>query len=203
MILPISWMYLAMMGADGLREATTAAITHANYIADRLSPYFTVLFRGTRQRVAHECILDIRTIKRQSGISAEDIAKRLIDYGFHAPTLSFPIAETLMIEPTESETWTEMERFITAMIAIHGEITQVIEGKADTMNNPLKNAPHHADWLYAETWPFPYSKQQAYTPLGETLVGKYWPPVSRVDNVYGDRNLVCACPPVAVYEDSA
>ena len=192
MILPISWMYLRLMGLDGLQQATRAAILHANYLANRLAEHYPILYRGKQGRLAHECIIDIRPIKQQSGISAEDIAKRLIDYGFHAPTLSFPVAETLMIEPTESEDLPELERFCRAMAAIRAEIDQVIAGSWPRDNNPLKNSPHHPQ-LLLEDWDRPYTRTEAFYPLG-LHSDKYWPPVARVDNVYGDRNLFCSCP---------
>ena len=192
MILPISWMYLRAMGAEGLRRATEAAILHANYLAARLQEHYPILYRGDQGRIAHECIIDIRGIKQSSGVTAEDVAKRLIDYGFHAPTLSFPVADTLMIEPTESEDLAELDRFCAAMIAIRQEIAAVEAGTWSRDSNPLRNAPHHPDMLL-EDWQQPYSKQEAYHPLGNHD-GKFWPPVSRVDNVYGDRNLFCSCP---------
>jgi glycine dehydrogenase len=189
-ILSISWMYIAMMGAAGLTEASKVAILSANYISHRLQPYFPTLYRGATGFVAHECILDLRQFK---SVSAEDVAKRLIDYGFHAPTLSFPVPGTLMVEPTESEPRAELDRFCDAMISIHGEIMEIEQGKADPVNNLLKNAPHTADEVAADTWNSPYSRERAAFPAPGLREGKFWPPVSRVDNVFGDRNLVCSC----------
>jgi glycine dehydrogenase len=198
MILPISWMYIAMMGAKGLQDATKAAILHANYIAKRLDAAFPVLYTGKEGWVAHECIIDIRQIKEDSGIEAEDIAKRLMDYGFHAPTMSFPVPGTLMIEPTESESLAEMDRFINAMLSIRQEINDVQAGKYPADNNLLVNAPHTAEAL-ASDWDHPYSREQAAYPVTGLRRQKYWPPVSRVDNVYGDKHLVCSCPPMDTY----
>ena len=196
-ILPISWMYIAMMGGPGLTEATKLAILNANYIAARLKDHFPILYTGPAGTVAHECILDLRWVKEKSGISVEDVAKRLADYGFHAPTMSFPVVDTLMVEPTESEAKRELDRFCDAMIAIRQEVADVMEGRADKLDNPLKNAPHTHKDLLGE-WMHPYSKEQAFFPSGDHGF-KYWPPVKRVDNVYGDRNLVCACPPMEDY----
>ena len=193
-ILPISWAYIAMMGAEGLTHASKVAILSANYIAHRLSGHYDILYRGRGNRVAHECIVDIRPIKTRSGISEEDVAKRLVDYGFHAPTMSFPVAGTLMIEPTESESLAEIDRFCDAMIAIREEIRLVERGEWDNLNNPLKNAPHTLSDLTADTWPYPYSREQAAWPVASLRGDKYWAPVSRVDNVHGDRHLFCACP---------
>ena len=198
-ILPISWCYIAMMGEQGLRRATKVAILGANYIAKRLHPYYPVLYSGLNGYVAHECIIDIRPLKEATGISNEDIAKRLMDYGFHAPTMSFPVTGTLMIEPTESETLEEMERFCTAMIAIHGEIQKVAEGSWPQDDNPLINAPHTAHHMAEDHWSHPYSRKQGVFPAG--VEGKYWPPVSRIDNAYGDRNLVCSCPSIESYTE--
>ncbi len=198
-ILPISWMYIAMMGADGLKAATESAILAANYIAKRLSTHYPVLYSGAGGLVAHECIIDLRPLKETSDISVDDVAKRLIDYGFHAPTMSFPVPGTLMIEPTESESKIELDRFIDAMIAIRAEIRAVEEGRADRSDNPLKNAPHTAAALLAADWTHPYSREQAAYPVPALKGNKYWPPVGRADNVYGDRNLFCACVPVAEY----
>ncbi|KXU35060.1 glycine dehydrogenase (aminomethyl-transferring) [Cephaloticoccus primus] len=193
-ILPISWMYIRMMGADGLRRATQLAILNANYIAKRLEPYFPVLYRGPSGLVAHECILELRDWKPR-GIDVEDVAKRLIDYGYHAPTMSFPVPGTLMIEPTESETQAELDRFCDALIAIHGEMTAIASGEADggTADNLLKNAPHTAAAVTASEWLHPYTREAAAYPDAHTRAAKFWPTVGRVDNVYGDRNLVCAC----------
>ncbi|MFU2002504.1 aminomethyl-transferring glycine dehydrogenase, partial [Bordetella avium] len=191
-ILAIPFVYISLMGAEGLRRATEVAILNANYVATRLREYYPVLYAGRHGRVAHECILDIRPLKESIGISAEDIAKRLMDYGFHAPTMSFPVAGTLMVEPTESEGLAELERFIDAMIAIRAEVAQVERGERDREDNVLKNAPHTAQMLLAEEWHHAYPRQQAAYPLASLRDGKYWPPVARVDNAYGDRNLVCS-----------
>jgi glycine dehydrogenase len=199
-ILPISYAYIAMMGGEGLTLATETAILNANYVAQRLEPYYPVLYKGENGRVAHECIIDTRPLKELAGIEAEDIAKRLMDYGFHAPTMSFPVPGTLMIEPTESESLAELERFCAAMIAIRAEIQAVAEGRLDRENNPLKRAPHTAAVL-AGDWERPYSRELAAFPLPWVKERKFWPYVSRIDNVYGDRNLVCACLPVAAYAD--
>ncbi len=198
-ILPISMAYILLMGARGLREATEVAILNANYVAARLAPHYPILYTGKDGRIAHECILDLRPIKEQTGISGEDVAKRLIDYGFHAPTMSFPVAGTLMVEPTESEGLAELDRFVEAMISIRGEIEQVARGECDANDNVLKNAPHTAHMLMADQWHHDYSRQAAGFPVARLLQTKYWPPVARVDNAWGDRNLVCACPPVSEY----
>ena len=198
-ILPISYAYIALMGADGLRSATEMAILNANYLATRLKDHYPVLYAGRNGRVAHECILDVRPLKDTSGVSAEDISKRLMDYGFHAPTMSFPVAGTLMVEPTESESLAELDRFIDAMIAIREEIAQIERGERDRDDNVLKNAPHTAQMLLAEEWHHDYPRQQAAYPVASLREAKYWPPVARVDNAYGDRNLVCACLPVEAY----
>ena len=189
-ILPISWVYIAAMGADGLTEATQVAILNANYIGKRLEPYFPTLYKGPGGLVAHECILDLRQFK---SVTAEDVAKRLMDYGFHAPTLSWPVAGTLMVEPTESESKEELDRFCDAMISIHAEIQATESGQMDRQNNPLKNAPHTADMIAASEWNHPYSREQAAFPVPSLREHKFWPPVGRIDNVYGDRNLVCSC----------
>jgi len=199
-ILPISWAYVTMMGADGLRRATQVAILNANYIARRLDEYFPVLYSGEGGLVAHECILDLRHITAQTGITAEDVAKRLIDYGFHAPTMSFPVAGTLMVEPTESENLAEIDRFCDAMIAIAGEIAKVASGDFDAKDNPLKNAPHTASMLLADEWDHPYGRTEGAYPAGGDRRSKYWPPVRRIEGAYGDRNLVCACPPPEAFE---
>jgi glycine dehydrogenase len=202
-ILPISWMYIAMMGGEGLRKATIIAILNANYIAKRLSAHFPVLYTGPGGFVAHECIIDLRWLKERTGLSVEDVAKRLVDYGFHAPTMSFPVADTLMIEPTESEGKREIDRFCDAMIAIADEIKAVEEGRMDRTDNPLKHAPHTHKLLFGD-WTHGYSKEQAFFPLaGHHPNDKYWPPVARVDNVFGDRNLVCSCPPIEIYLQAA
>jgi glycine dehydrogenase len=198
-ILPISWMYITMMGSDGLRAATESAILAANYLARRLSSHFPVLYAGRHGLVAHECILDLRPLKETSEISVEDVAKRLMDYGFHAPTMSFPVAGTLMIEPTESESKAELDRFVDAMLAIREEIRAIEEGQMDRDDNPLKNAPHTAAALLANEWKHGYSREQAAFPVAGVKANKIWPSVGRADNVYGDRNLFCFCVPVAEY----
>jgi glycine dehydrogenase len=198
-ILPIPWMYIKMMGARGLKEATEVAILNANYIAKRLDPHYPVLYKGKHGMVAHECILDLREIKKSSGIEVEDVAKRLMDYGFHAPTVSFPVAGTLMIEPTESEAKPELDRFCDAMIAIREEIKEVENGKADRSNNILKNAPHTAEALLSDSWDRPYSRERAAYPVSGLRQYKFWPSVGRVDGVYGDKNLVCTCGSVSDY----
>ena len=203
-VLPITWMYIRMMGAAGLTRATEVAILSANYISKRLKDHYPTLYASANGHVAHECILDLRDLKDSSGVMAEDVAKRLADYGFHAPTLSFPVANTLMVEPTESEPLAEIDRFIDAMIAIRAEIRRVEQGEWPQDDNPLKNAPHTADSLLAADWPHPYARE-----VGAALAGrvpgsvKYWPPVGRVDNVYGDRNLFCSCVPLDAYADAA
>ena len=202
-ILPISWMYIAMMGPDGVTEASRVAIVHANYIAKRLRGHFDVLYTGRKDTVAHECIIDIRPLKERTGITEEDVAKRLIDYGFHAPTMSFPVAGTLMIEPTESESLAEIDRFCDAMLSIRDEIRAVEDGRFDPVNNPLKNAPHTLDEVTATSWDRPYSREQAVWPVDSLRADKYWPPVNRVDNVYGDRNLICSCPSIESYLETA
>ena len=198
-ILPISWMYIAMMGGDGLKAATESAILAANYIARRLGPHYPVLYSGPGGLVAHECIVDLRPLKDTSDVSVEDVAKRLIDYGFHAPTMSFPVAGTLMIEPTESESKAEIDRFIDAMIAIREEVRAIEEGRMDRDDNALRNAPHTAAALLSAEWKHPYPREQAAYPAPGLAASKYWPPVGRADNVYGDRNLFCSCVPVAEY----
>jgi glycine dehydrogenase len=200
-ILPITWMYLRMMGGEGLTRASQMAILNANYIARRLEEHYPVLYSGSNGLVAHECILDLRPLKETSGISVDDVAKRLIDFGFHAPTMSFPVAGTLMIEPTESESREELDRFCDAMIAIREEIRAVESGALDSDDNPLKNAPHTAAELVGE-WSHRYSREQAVYPLASLVEAKYWPPVGRVDNVFGDRNLVCACPSIEAYQEA-
>ena len=200
-ILPIPWAYIAMMGPDGLRQATEAAILAANYVAHRLAPHYPILYTGRGGLVAHECIADLRKITKDTGITAEDVAKRLIDYGFHAPTLSFPVAGTLMIEPTESEDLAELDRFCDAMIAIHGEIERVASGEYDPSDNPLKNAPHTAASLISGDWKHAYTRDEAAYPVAALRDTKYWPPVRRIDQAYGDRNLICSCPPPEAFED--
>jgi len=191
------------MGADGLTAATVAAILNANYIAARLKPHYPLLFTGASGRVAHECILDTRPLKEAAGVSVEDIAKRLIDYGFHAPTMSFPVAGTLMVEPTESESRAELDRFCEAMISIRDEIRAIQDKKMPWENNPLRNAPHTVLDLADETWERPYSRAQASFPVATLVVDKYWCPVNRIDNVYGDRNLFCSCAPLADLQQAA
>ncbi|HEX8819900.1 MAG TPA: aminomethyl-transferring glycine dehydrogenase [Archangium sp.] len=198
-ILVISWMYIAMMGAEGLTKATKLAILNANYIAERLQPHYPVLYRGKRGRVAHECIVDVRQLKKTAGIEVEDVAKRLMDYGFHAPTVSFPVAGTLMIEPTESESKAEIDRLCDALIAIRGEIREIEEGKAPKDNNVLKNAPHTARVMTAPEWNRPYSREQAAFPAPWVADHKFWPSVGRLNNVLGDRKLVCSCPSIEEY----
>jgi len=202
-ILLITWMYIRMMGASGLRQATETAILSANYIATRLAGHYPVLYRGRNGRVAHECILDTRVLKQKAGITVEDVAKRLIDYGFHAPTMSWPVPGTLMVEPTESEPKHELDRFCDAMISIAGEAGRIASGEWPAEDNPLVNAPHTAAELLADNWAHPYSRTIAAHPHGPDMASKYWPPVSRIDNVAGDRNLVCSCPPVEEYERRA
>ncbi len=198
-ILPISWMYIVMMGKAGLTAATESAILAANYIARKLDAHYPVLYRGDHGLVAHECILDLRAIKDASGITVDDVAKRLMDYGFHAPTMSFPVAGTLMVEPTESEPLAELDRFIAAMVSIREEIRAIEEGRLDRDDNPLRNAPHTAESLLAETWAHPYSREAAAYPQKYLRANKYWPPVGRADHVYGDRNLFCGCIPTEDY----
>ncbi|GGL73178.1 aminomethyl-transferring glycine dehydrogenase [Wenxinia marina] len=201
-ILPISWAYTLMMGGEGLTQATRVAILNANYIADRLKDAFPVLYRGRTGRVAHECILDVRPFEKSAGVTVEDIAKRLIDAGFHAPTMSWPVAGTLMVEPTESETKAELDRFCDAMLAIREEIRAIEDGTLDAANNPLKNAPHTVEDLVGE-WDRPYSREAGCFPPGAFRVDKYWPPVNRVDNAYGDRHFICTCPPMEEYAEAA
>lgn len=202
-ILPISWMYVTMMGGGGLRKATQVALLNANYIAKRLAPHYKTLYTGRNGLVAHECILDVRPLEKTSGIGAEDIAKRLIDFGFHAPTLSFPVAGTLMVEPTESESQHELDRFIDAMIQIREEISAIEDGRLDRDDNPLKHAPHTATQVSASEWTHAYPRELAAFPLPSLKQQKYWPPVARVDNVYGDKNVMCACIPVDAYKEDA
>jgi glycine dehydrogenase len=198
-ILPISWTYVRLMGAEGLKQATQIAVLSANYLAKRLEPHFPVLYTGPGGLVAHECIVDLRPLAKEAGITVEDVAKRLIDYGFHAPTMSFPVAGTLMIEPTESEDLAELDRFCEAMIAIRTEADRVGSGEWPADDNPLRNAPHTAAALSGE-WNHPYSREEAVFPAGAGAADKYWPPVRRIDGAYGDRNLVCSCPPPDAYE---
>ncbi|HVL59420.1 MAG TPA: glycine dehydrogenase (aminomethyl-transferring), partial [Burkholderiaceae bacterium] len=198
LITTISWMYIRMMGGSGIRAATEVAILNANYIANRLRDHFPVLYAGANGRVAHECILDLRQLKARYGVTAEDVAKRLMDYGFHAPTLSFPVPDTLMIEPTESESKPELDRFCDAMISIHGELERIASGELDRGDNPLRNAPHTAAEI-AGDWRHGYSRELAAFPLPYLRDAKFWPSVKRIDNAAGDRNLVCTCPPVSEY----
>jgi len=200
-ILTISYAYIALMGGDGLTRATETAILNANYIKARLAGHYPVLYTGSQGRCAHEMILDCRPFKISAGVEAEDIAKRLMDYGFHAPTLSFPVAGTLMIEPTESESKAELDRFCDAMIAIREEIAEVENGNADKANNVLKHAPHTQAVVLAENWDRPYSREKAVFPLGYVKANKFWPTVSRIDSAYGDRNLVCSCLPIEEYAE--
>ena len=201
-VLTISWMYIALMGSDGLAEATKAAILNANYVARRLAPYFPVLFKGRNDLVAHECILDLRDWKSRAGVDVEDVAKRLMDYGFHAPTMSWPVPGTLMVEPTESESKAELDRFCEAMITIHAELKAIEAGEMDRTNNPLRNAPHTMRALISGKWDRPYTRDQAAFPAPWTREHKFWPAVSRVDNVYGDRHLLCSCLPPEAYADN-
>ena len=201
-LLVIPWMYIRLMGPDGLRRATEIAILNANYVARRLDPYFPVLYRGAGGLVAHECIVDLRAWK-QHGIEVDDVAKRLMDYGYHAPTMSFPVPGTLMIEPTESESQAELDRFCDALIAIHGEMAKVAAGEFDRVNNPLKHAPHTAAVVCADAWDRPYPRELAAFPAAWTREAKFWPAVGRVDNVYGDRHLVCSCVPMSAYAEPA
>ena len=203
LILLISYSYIRMMGPDGLKQASQIAILSANYIAASLEGGYPILYRGAGGYVAHEVIIDIRPFKQTAGIDAEDIAKRLIDYGFHAPTMSFPVPGTLMIEPTESESKTELDRFIDAMLAIREEIRQVEDGHWPADDNPLVNAPHTASMAVSDSWDHPYSRKTGCLPATAQAVLKYWPPVGRVDNAYGDRNLICTCPPVSSYDEVA
>ena len=199
-ILPISWAYVRLMGPDGLRTASLVAILNANYVARRLSAHYPVLYTGPDGLVAHECILDLRPITQNTGVTAEDVAKRLIDYGFHAPTMSFPVAGTLMVEPTESESQHELDRFCDAMVAIRDEIRAVEEGEWPLADSPLRHAPHPAADLLVADWPHPYEREHAAYPRPELRDDKYWPPVGRIDNAYGDRNVVCSCPPLEAYD---
>jgi glycine dehydrogenase len=202
-ILVISWMYIKMMGAEGLKKASQVAILNANYISKKLNKYFPVLYTGKNGNVAHECIIDIRPIKAETGITEEDIAKRLIDFGFHAPTMSWPVPGTIMIEPTESESLFELDRFCDTLIKIKEEINKVKSGDFDKLDNPLKNAPHTHVELTANEWKHKYDRETAAYPSAILKSHKYWPPVARVDNVYGDKNLFCSCPSIEEYKDSA
>mgnify|MGYP001942234668 CR=1 FL=1 len=189
-----------MMGEEGLRSATEIAVLSANYLAKRLEPYFPVLYTGADGLVAHECIIDLRPLQKTTGVSNEDVSKRLMDYGFHAPTMSFPVNGTLMVEPTESEDLAELERFVQAMVEIRHEIDKVASGEWDREDNPLVNAPHTAEMVTAEAWEHGYSRAEAAYPLPSLRQDKYWPPVGRIDQAYGDRNLVCSCPPPEAFE---
>jgi glycine dehydrogenase len=202
-ILPISWAYVMMMGAKGMRDATEVAILSANYVGKKLSEHYPVLYTGANDTVAHECIIDLRPIKDATGVSVDDVAKRLVDYGFHAPTMSFPVSGTLMIEPTESEPKEELDRFVAAMAAIREEIYAIERGEIAHEDSPLAHAPHTAAVLVSDGWDRKYSRELAAFPGGVTASEKYWPPVARIDNVHGDRNLVCSCPPISDYEDAA
>jgi len=202
-ILLISWVYIALMGGEGLTDATRFAILNANYLAARLAPHYPVLYQGKGGRVAHECILDMRHLKKSCGVEVEDIAKRLMDYGFHAPTVSFPVASTMMIEPTESEPRAELDRFVEAMIAIRNEIRDVEEGRAPRENNLLKNAPHTAEVVTATEWTRPYSREKAAFPTPWVRRGKFWPAVGRLNNAQGDKKLICSCPPLEDYLEPA
>jgi len=202
LILPISWAYIAMMGADGLRHATAVAILNANYVANRLAPHYPVLYTGANGLVAHECILDLRAITQKTGVTAEDVAKRLIDFGFHAPTMSFPVAGTLMVEPTESESKVELDRFCDAMITIREEIARVERGEWSLDDSPLRRAPHPAADVATDEWDRPYPRELGAFPAGVAQAAdKYWPPVSRIDNAYGDRHVFCSCPPIEDWAD--
>jgi glycine dehydrogenase len=201
-ILPIPWAYLRLMGPDGLARATGVAVLAANYVAARLREHYPVLYAGNKGLVAHECILDLRQISKSTGVSVDDVAKRLVDYGFHAPTMSFPVAGTLMVEPTESEDLTELDRFCDAMIEIRREIGKVASGDWPAGDNPLANAPHTARMVTADSWQHPYPRSVAAYPAGVDPAVKYWSPVRRIDGAYGDRNLVCSCPPPEAFEAS-
>jgi len=200
-ILPISLVYIKLMGKHGLKKSSQVAILNANYLAKRLKEHFPIVFTGKNGLIAHECIIDIRPLKENSGITEEDIAKRLIDYGFHAPTMSWPVPGTLMIEPTESEPKEEIDRFCDAMISIRNETKNVENGIWDRIDNPLKNSPHPSEDLTDKIWKHSYSKEVAFYPLISLRQRKYWPPSARIDNVYGDRNVVCSCPPMDIYEE--
>jgi glycine dehydrogenase len=200
-VLAISWTYIKMMGADGLKHATEIAILNANYMASRLKKYYPIVYTGKNERVAHEFIIDLRPIKASADVEVEDVAKRLMDYGFHAPTTSFPVPGTLMIEPTESESKDELDRYCDALISIRQEVAEIESGRADKVNNVLKNAPHTADMVASDEWRFPYPREKAAYPTILTRERKFWVPVGRVNNVYGDRNLVCTCPPIEAYLD--
>ncbi len=191
-----------MLGGDGLRLCTQIAVLNANYVASRLSKVFPLLFKGANGRVAHECVLDPRHMKKDAGVSIEDIAKRLADFGYHAPTISWPVAGTLMIEPTESESQAELDRFCSAMLAIAGEVDEIVKGNYSREDNPLVNAPHTQHEVVSDTWSHSYSRESAVFPVDWVRDGKYWPPVSRIDQVYGDRNLQCSCPAPSAYVEA-
>ena len=200
-ILVISWMYIAMMGEKGLTEATKVAILNANYMASRLADYYPILFKGASGCVAHECIIDLRPLKNQAEVGVDDIAKRLMDFGFHAPTVSWPVGGTMMVEPTESEDLAELDRFCDAMITIHQEAQAIADGTIDPANNPLKNAPHTAEMVICQEWDRPYSREKAAYPASWSKEHKFWPTVGRIDNAYGDRNLVCSCEGMDAYKE--
>ena len=202
-ILSISWMYIKMMGSEGLKLASKVAILNANYIAERLKDHYPILYKGSNGNVAHECIIDIRSIKSETGITEEDIAKRLIDFGFHAPTMSWPVAGTMMIEPTESENLSELDRFCDTLIKIKQEIDLIKTGKFDKVDNPIKNAPHTDTELASDNWTHKYSREQAAYPAKFLKINKFWPPVARVDNVYGDKNIFCTCPSMDEFKEDA
>ena len=199
-VLPISWMYIAMTGGEGLRSTAQVAVLNANYLAKKLNDFFPVLYTGPSGLVAHECILDLRPMTQSSGITAEDVCKRLIDFGFHAPTLAFPVAGTLMVEPTESEDLEELDRFIEAMAQIHAEMTDVAEGRAKAETSVLRMAPHTAEVLTADEWDREYSRASAGYPFARLRRAKYWVPVGRIDGAAGDRNFVCECPPIEAFD---
>ncbi len=201
LILTIPWAYMRAMGPDGLRTATQVAILSANYVARRLAPHYPVLYTGASDLVAHESILDLRAITKQTGVTVDDVAKRLIDYGLHAPTMSFPVPGTLMVEPTESEDLAELDRFCSAMVAIREEIREVASGALDREDNPLRHAPHTADEVTADEWTRAYPRSRAAYPVASLRRAKYWPPVGRIDGAQGDRNLMCSCPPLSAYAD--
>ena len=200
-ILPISWAYIKMLGSEGMKKATQVAILNANYMANKLSEHFDILYKGQNEMVGHEFIVDMRPFKKTSNITDEDVAKRLMDFGFHAPTMSFPVPGTLMIEPTESEAKGELDRFCETLIQIKNEITAIEKGESDPENNVLKNSPHTARHVSSDSWDHPYSPEEAAYPDDHAKDNKFWPSVGRVANAFGDRNLVCTCPPIEVYED--
>ena len=201
-ILPISHAYIAMMGPDGLKKASQVAILNANYVARQLAEHYPIVYTGQNGLVAHECIIDLRQIKQETGIGVEDVAKRMMDYGIHAPTMSWPVSETMMIEPTESESKEELDRFCAAMIGIRDEIREVEKGEVAAEDSVLRHAPHTSDQLIGD-WPHPYAKELAFFPLNRSFEDKYWPPVRRIDNAHGDRHLMCTCPPVEDYMEAA